>query len=64
MRAYFSKAKHLPAKTTDFVQFLQRVDRGAISGLPEPFAIKRPLIPEFNLTGRATHLRICNVLPR
>ena len=23
MRAYFSKAKHLPAKTTDFIQFLQ-----------------------------------------
>ena len=23
MRAYFSKAKHLPAKTTDFMQFLQ-----------------------------------------
>ena len=23
MRAYFSKAKHLPAKTTDFVQFLR-----------------------------------------
>jgi DNA-binding transcriptional LysR family regulator len=24
MRAYFSKAKHLPAKTTDFIEFLQR----------------------------------------
>jgi hypothetical protein len=23
MRAYFSKAKHLPAKTTDFIDFLQ-----------------------------------------
>ncbi len=23
LRAYFSKAKHLPAKTTDFIQFLQ-----------------------------------------
>ena len=23
MRAYFSKAKHLPAKTTDFIQFLR-----------------------------------------
>ncbi len=23
MRAYFSKAKHLPAKTTDFIHFLQ-----------------------------------------
>ena len=23
MRAYFSKAKHLPAKTTNFVQFLR-----------------------------------------
>ena len=28
MRAYFSKAKHLPAKTTDFMQFL----RASIAG--------------------------------
>jgi len=43
MRAYFSKAKHLPAKTTDFIHFLQaefagrlRPQRGPVSAQTNP----------------------------
>jgi hypothetical protein len=34
LRAYFSKAKHLPAKTSDFIHFLQASvgDRAAKDG--------------------------------
>ncbi len=31
MHAYFSKAKHLPAKTTDFIDFLQTSIAGAMN---------------------------------
>ena len=62
MRAYFSKAKHLPAKTTDFIQFLQAsvaAPSGLVvrlSGLRGDVRGQMRTSPPFRQAGQPLHL--------